>query len=260
MNTRVAILALILLSGSVFGKIRNGYEHEIQAYNDSLQNLRLRLSEHQRLATGGAGRLKREIKNLINLISYWRLTDQLIEQLRIVSPDIYSELENVKDKRGRSMDIVVRLIAKENARIQLAAVSFFTQSMKDNDAITSVYGDYSVAVDVWLTDQSLFLLCHELGHLSYVIPNAADYFRFYDKFYRARLPNLSYIGHNRFDESGKSAKAFEKRFRHDHAEYSKTWNKRPESAYVLMQRIRQDNKRLELIDAPHPIVYNTSIK
>ena len=153
MNTRLVMLVVILLlSGSVFGRIRNAYDNEIQAYYDSLHTLRSRLLEHERLSISGTGKLKREIKNVINLISYWRLTDKLIEQLRNVSPHIYSELENVKDKRGRSMDIVVRLIPRENARIQLAAVSFFTQSMKTQVLADTKAQDCHYPHTPWLLD------------------------------------------------------------------------------------------------------------
>ncbi|MEJ7646455.1 MAG: hypothetical protein WKF87_17790 [Chryseolinea sp.] len=260
MNTRLFILALILLSSNVFGTIKNGYENEVQAHYDSLEILRSRLSEYQSLSHGSTGKLKRAIKEVVNLISYYQLTDQIIEQLRIVCPEIFNELNNIKDKRGRSVDIEVKLIPKEDAKINLSAASFFKQSVIDEDAITSVYGNHSVAVDVWLTEQALFLLCHELGHLNYVIPNAAEYFKFYDQFYRGRLPNLSYIGHNRFDKSGKSAKVFEKKFRQARARYATIRNKRVDSAYLVMQRIRQNNKPLEVIVTTDAVLYNTSIK
>jgi len=260
MKTHFFILSFTILFCNSFASIRNGYEGNIQGYNDSLQMLKLRLAEHQHLSHNGDNKLRREIKELINLICHYQLTEQLIDQLRVISPDIFYELDNIKDKRGRSTDVVVKLISKEDAKIQLAAASFFTQSSIDEDAMKSVYGIYSVAVDVWLTDQSLFLLCHELGHLSYVIPNASEYFQFYNKFYRVRLANLSYIGHNRFDKSGKAAKAFEARFRKNQSEYASLWDRKAESAYVIMRRIRQENKQLELPHSPAPVVYNTSIK
>ncbi|MBA4057664.1 MAG: hypothetical protein C0490_23320 [Marivirga sp.] len=244
MITRFLVLALMISCSNLFGKIRNGYESRLQGYKASLESLKLKLSEGNHFSIIQSARIKSQIKDLINLISYCELTQKLIEQLKIVTPAIYNDLDTIKDKKGRLTDVFIKLIPREHARIQLTAASFFTQAAADEDASVSQYGKHTVSVDIWLSEHSLFLLCHELGHIKYVVPNLASYSRFYKKYYRGRMNNLSYIGHSNNDQSGKSAKVFEKQFFADQAVYLKLEGNKPESAIAMMQEIRKKNKSM----------------
>lgn len=203
------------------------------------------LSENQCLSSHQIHRIKSDIKDLISSISYYELTDKLIEQLKVVAPDVYNEIDSITDKKRRPTHVFVRLIPKDHARIQLTAATFFSQSRRDEDACFSEYGLYSVSIDIWLSEHALFLLCHELGHIKYAVPNLASYCDFYKRNYRNQMDNLTFIGHRRRDLSGKSAVAFEKKFLKDRAIFLKQEGQKPESAIAMMQKIRKKNKNLE---------------
>ena len=213
MNTIYLIIVLCVLSFShLFARIRNGYEAQLQSTKISLRKLNLQLLEDKDAWPVPRLQIKSKIENLINYISCYELTQELIRQLKTVSPDIYHEINNIKDKKGRPTDVFVKLVEREKSRIQLKAASFFQQAPTDEDANVSEYGEYSVSVEIWLVDKALFLLAHELGHVKYIIPNLATYSRVLQYYYPQAKVNVSYIGHNRYDQSGKYANIFEKRF------------------------------------------------
>jgi hypothetical protein len=234
----------------------NGYEPQIQNNRIALQKLRTLLLEKKQMSVAQRVRVKSEIENLTNYVCYYELTEALIHQLRIVSPNIFYEADNLEDKRGRPTDIYVKLIPKELARIGLEAASFFAQASVDEDANHSVYGDYSVAVDIWFCNNVLFLLSHELGHIKYIVPNLATYCKFYNRHYYKEKVNLDRIGHLRFDPSGKCAKIFERRFVEDLKSYSKNMGKRPEDFFSLMARIKKSMRNSESIKPTEAIVSN----
>lgn len=239
----------ILSCNLLFAKIMNGYESQIQSNKISLQELRVLLSGNEHLPLAKRLQIKSKIKNLISYISYYELTEELIHQLKIVSPGIFMKTDNIKDKRGRPTDIYIKLIPKESARIQLEAATFFTQAVMDEDANHSVYGDYSVAVEIWINNNALLLLSHELGHINYIVPNLAEYSKFYNKHYAKKRVNLSHIGHFSFDPSGKSADTFEKRLKEDEKTYLQNGGKKPEAFFALIIRIRRTVRDAE---STHP--------
>ena len=192
-------------------------------------------------------RVKSQIENLICYISNYELTEELIHRLRIISPGIFMETDNLLDKRGRPTDIYVKLIPKESARIPLEAASFFAQAPLNEDANRSEYGDYSVAVDICFSDNAVFLLSQELGHIQYIVPNLATYCKFYNKHYANNRISLGYIGHLKFDPSGKSAKTFERRFVGDEKNYYKNGGKKQVTFYTLLIRSRKAMRHSESI-------------
>ena len=147
------------------------------------------------------------MQSLINYISCYELTDVLIARMKLVSPAIFWEIENIKDKKGRPTDVYVKLVPDERARVNLKAATFISQAAEDVDASYTEYGPFSVSVDICIRDNSLFLLSHEFGHIKYIVPNLAAYKEFYNKLYgRAKYSNLPYIGHGHQDESGRMEK------------------------------------------------------
>ena len=255
MKTIYLIIPLCILSSShLFGRIMNGYEPQIESSKITLQKLRMLLYEKKHMSVIQRSRVKSKIETLTNYICYYQLTEGLIHQLRIVSPDIFAEADNLKDKRGRSTDIYVKLIPTESAKIRLEAASFFAQTSIDEDANHSEYGDYSVAVDIWCTNNALFLLSHELGHIKYIVPNLATYCKFYNKHYDKERVNLDQIGHLTFDPSGKCSRAFEKRFLEDEKTYLKNAGKKPEDFSSRLTRIRKAMRNPESIQPTDAIV------
>jgi len=257
MKTVYFVIVLSILSfNNVLGRIRNGYESELQSTKVSLQKLNLLLLEDKDMTSKQRVRIKSEIENLINYISCYELTEELIHRLRIVSPDIYIEIDSIKDRRGRPTDVYVRLIPEEKSRVKLKAAGFFEQAPFDEDANVSKYGEYSVSVDVWIADNALFLLSHELGHVKYIVPHLATYSKFYSKQYPIEEVNVTCAGHYWHDQSGKYANSFEKRFCEDKKIYLQNGGKKLDSLVSLLIRIKRNIRNLEIVHPSPAIVSN----
>jgi hypothetical protein len=249
MKTINLVIVLYVLSFSLlFGRIRNGYEPQLQSTKISLQKLNLLLLEDKDMSLAQRLRVKTKIENLINYISCYELTEEVIRQLKIVTPYIYIEIDCLKDRKGRPTDVYMKLIPKEKSRMQLKAASFFKQMPMDEDANLSEYGAYSVSIDIWIVDNALFLLSHELGHINYIVPNLATYSKFYEKHYPKSKVNISYIGHEPYDQSGKSANVFEKRFLQDKRIYFQNGGKKIDSLISLLNQIKRNTRNSEAVD------------
>lgn len=234
------ILSFILSFCIVFGKIKNGYEPQLQDGYVSLRSLQLEL-----LADGLTVAQKRKIKssiaNIHNYILYHRLTEELIHQLKTVCPEVYREIEAICDKQNRPTDVYIKFIPREESATEFSGATFFHQAPQDKDRHLSEYGEGTVSIKIWITQEALKILCHELGHVKYVIPNLARYVEFYNAHYRSPGIKGDEIGHRPSDLSGKSAYEFEQRFRVNYAAYLKNGNPPLASALNLMQKLRKDD-------------------
>ncbi|HEX8041672.1 MAG TPA: hypothetical protein VF490_21140 [Chryseosolibacter sp.] len=244
MKTGLLLFVVTLLSlGPLSGKIINAYEKKLECATETLQRLN-RMLQGDHLTSLEKANLRSRIKLLMSFLSYRELTEKLINQLRAISPDLYNEIDNITDKRGRPTDVYIRLVPKGNGSLPLQAFSLLSRATVDEDASHSEYGDYSVSIDVQIGENALMLLYHELGHVHYIIPNLATYQKFYEARHRNRKHNPDYFGHDIRDASGQSANAFVKIYLRDKAKYIQTSGERPSSALVLLQRIEKNNKRL----------------
>ncbi len=251
MKANFLFATLMILSSCVlFAEIRNGYEAGLRTAIAALQQLSTRLSSDKNLSLLEKQNIRSEIKKVTDIISHYELTRQLINQFRIVSPVIYSEMDTISDKRKRPTNIFIKLIPFEQSRVQLMAASFFRQSPRDSDASYSEYGENSVSVNICIGQNALQLLSHELGHIRYVVPNLATYTSFYQRYYKRELTDFSYVGHSPFDESGKTAMSFEQRFRADLAYYLINGGMKFESTASLIDRIRRNSRKPETILHP----------
>ncbi|WP_276372825.1 hypothetical protein [Chryseolinea sp. H1M3-3] len=241
MKTFYLVIVLFVFSYShVVGRIKNGYESELQCAKTSLQKLNLLLVEDKNMTVIQRLDVKSNIEALINYISFYEITAALIEELRIVSPGIYNEIDSIKDKKGRPTDVYVKVVPRENSKVQLKAASFFERRSMDEDMNVSTYGDYSVSVDIWMVENALFLLSHELGHIKYIVPNLAEYLKFYEKKYKRPEVSISFVGHNPKDQSGKYANDFERRYLQDRKSYLYNGGEKAERLVSRLIRIRKD--------------------
>jgi hypothetical protein len=246
MKTTYLLIVLCVLScNHLLGRIKNGYEVQLQSSRASLQTLYSLLKDN---GTSLAKRLKikSEIENMVSYISHYELTEELIRQLKVVSPEIYNDIDNVRDRKGRPTDVYIKVIPKDKSRINFKAASFFEQSPTDKDASYSEYGEYSVSVDIWAVDNALFLMSHELGHVKYIVPNLDTYAEYYKKRYAKSKLVGGFMGHSWNDQSGKLAHIFEKRFREDEKIYLESGGEKLESPNSLLNRFRKNTRSLEV--------------
>lgn len=240
MNSIILTIAFFFfVTGEGFARIKNGYSRQIQATRSALRNLKLQLTTRSDISRVERRSLEANIQGLISYISCYELTEELIARMKRISPAIFWDIENIKDKKGRPTDVYVKLVPDERARINLKAASFLNQA-DDRDASCSEYGPFSVSVEVCISDNSLFLLSHEFGHIKYIVPNLATYKEFYNKLYgRAKSFNLPYIGHGHRDESGRAARQFEKIYRRDYVNYRKNFGSELQRFVGLFSRLKR---------------------
>src|SRR5687768_10374614 len=88
---------LIVTMSTVFGEIKNGYENVIlqakeslQRYSASLHAGRNNLTPHQRR------KIEHKIDSLVSVISNYEITAGLLEQFKIISPNLYAEIDALK--------------------------------------------------------------------------------------------------------------------------------------------------------------------
>jgi len=254
------IIIVLCSSGYLLGKIKNGYEGDLQNAKASLKNLNKLLLEGRDLTVWERAGIKTQIKNLVSYILYYELTEELLFQLQTISPVVFKEMDDVRDKEGRTTDVYVKLVPEEKAMVWLDAASFFKQSPDDEHANLSEYGLYTVSVQIRIAEKALFLLFHELGHIKYVVPNLASYSKFYARHYERLSSDFRHVGHNKYDQSGKTAVAFEKRFLEDQYDFLRNGGEKLESALSILQRIKRNYRKSDYVSLPRPAVYATPEK
>lgn len=228
-----------LMTGLLYGKIRNGYEVHIDSVSKTLQQFFTLGQDHGHPA-------KKKMKTCVDFMLHYRLTKELLHQLRIISPGLYAEIDNLKDRQGRDVDVYIKLVPHKIAVPLLTAASFYWPNKTDPDACYSEYGHQSVSLKLGVTSRTLRLLYHEFGHIQYIVPNLATYTKFYRQHYDWRSVDLSKIGHAPHDESGKNAEVYEKKFCKDYRRYLKKGGHSFRPASMLLMAYRKESRRVSV--------------
>lgn len=221
-----------------WARLRNGYERDIHHVRENLKNYNDSISMDN-LSTLKKRNMKENLKNLIAFQSYYELTEELLKRFKLISPSIYNQIDSIKDAKGRPTDVYVKFIPKEQALIMAGGITSMAQWGEDRDVCFSEYGKQTVSVKIWIFSQALFALSHELGHVSYQVPNHASYVKYYKLMYLPFSTESNHLGHAGTDRSGQSALAFEKKFKRDYFDYLK-FNGAPfESPQALVEDIKR---------------------
>jgi hypothetical protein len=239
MKTRYMITTLLILTSSFcFGEIRNGYEKGIKDARKSLQSLyTLQLSVG--LSSRERKMVESKIETVTNFISFHELTEYLINQFRIISPEIFSQVDTIKDGKGRTTDVYIKFIPQNEATVNAAGISCVAQSEFDDDLCVSEYGEGTISVKVWIFNRALLALSHEFGHINYLTPNLAVYLNYYRNKYQKKPDAPNCFGHEVDDLSGRNANSFEKKFKKKLIEYTRTQDERLRTPISLVQDIRK---------------------
>lgn len=144
-------------------------------------------------------------------------TDRLMSQFRRISPELYNQIDSLKDAQGRSVDVFVKIILKDHATIMAAGLTRMAAVEDDPDGCTSEYGRQTASVQIWAVANSLIILAHEMGHVAYQVPNFAHYLSYYRSKYHHREIQDGCMGHEPDDYGGKMAQLFERKFNKDRA-------------------------------------------
>src|SRR5688572_25924969 len=212
--SRICFLMLIILllsCNASFCEIRNGYEKDILILKESLKNLTEILTEDEDLSGIQRRKIESKVETLVNHISFYDLTESLLNQFKIIAPKLYAEIDTIRDRKGRPVHVYVRFVPVDATKVKAWGITYLNQMENDQDAYLSEYGAFTVSIKIWIVPKALLVLSHELGHVKYQIPNLASYITFHKKCYQDDVSNC--IGHNPADPSGKSAVEAEKSFR-----------------------------------------------
>lgn len=218
-NYGVIVIIFLLAQNCAWAKMRNGYEKDIHYVRESLKNYNHILNTNKDLPSSDRRKMKARIAELLIYQSHYELTEELLNQFKYISPDLYHRVDSIRDAKGRFTDVYVKFIPREDASIMAAGITRMSRSDDDEDACFSEYGKHSVSITVWIFAKSLVVLSHELGHVNYQVPNLSTYTEYYRNEYVPSLTESNYRGHTGNDPSGRNASSFEREFRKDYFNY-----------------------------------------
>jgi hypothetical protein len=230
---------IIMALNTLFGEVKNGYEKDVVAFSASLESLRNFLYTHQHIGAAQKRKTKEQIRSLVNFMVYYQITDSLLKQFKTIAPELYDQMNTLRDAKGRVIDVYVKFISKDQLRLQAAGTASFSQSFSDPEMCNSSYGPASVSVEVWIFNRALWVLSHEFGHVTYAVPNLRSYVKFYKRQYGNSSADVM-PGHRLNDPSGKTASKFEERFRKSYSKYLKGDVNPVISPLVLINPIRRN--------------------
>jgi hypothetical protein len=232
----LVLIMSIFFWSSVVGEVKNGYGTDIQIAEESMHHLAGLLREGN-LPQYKERKIKESLKVVMDHIAYYRLTEQLLEQFRLISPDLFDEINSIKDKKGRPVDVLIKFVPLDATKLKSWGTTCIGQSPSDHDAYVSEYGSNTVSVKIWTVSKALLVLSHELGHVKYQVPNLAKYLEFHRANYLAVTTESDRIGHQADDPSGMAAQEYEKRYRDNFSSYLKGTNAKFNTPLAILENI-----------------------
>lgn len=236
---RNCFLIIIFIAHTVVGEIKNGYEREIGDVRQSLKTMTVMLRDNRDWSSAERKSITSKITYLQRILACYQLTENLLVQFRLIAPELYLEIDTIRDKRGRAVDVYVKFIPHDATSISAWGATYIDQLENDVDAYRSSYGPFTVSIKIWIVNKALLVLAHELGHVKYQVPNLAAYVAYHRSQYVGSNTAGS-IGHNVGDRSGRSAEQFEKMFSKSYTRYVKGSTKRFQNPVTLLGRIRRN--------------------
>jgi hypothetical protein len=204
-----AISFLVIFSHNATSAIRNGYERGIDGARTSIKALEAAYSKSD-LTTAQRKRIKEQVRLLTEFVYYHELTESRIAEFRQTAPSLWDSVNYILDARGRSVDVYIRFVELEDIPSGAYATTSLEQGA-DEDAYRSCFGEHTISVTVRKGPSDLRKLAHELGHITYQVPNLATYTKYYNNMYES-MANGEALGHGAGDPSGMNAERFERLF------------------------------------------------
>lgn len=218
-NLLLVTALLFLILPNIFAEIKNGYGKDIPVLRASLKALKDLLANKEHLSVPEKKQLRQKIADLTIHLTYYEVTEVLLDRFRKISSQLYHDIDQLKDAKGRSVDVFVKFLPEDSPLASYGMVSL-APSPIDTTACISEYGTGSASVRIRTTNKALLILAHEFGHLSHIVPNLRSYMAHYRAIYRP-TSSVGELGHLHSDPSGVSAFRFEKQYRLDHVNFRK---------------------------------------
>lgn len=238
---RLCILTLAILCLGVnrnsYAEIRNGYDEEIKKTEKYIRNL-------NEIAKEVLNTAQREKLNKLLIATHTKAeklrklhasTQELIEMLRTIAPGLYEEINTIRDSESNETDVYIKVV--DDLGSGLRGATNLNQSVENPNVYTSEYGDYTVSVKLIITGPilPLWILVHELGHVRYLVPHLAEYWKYYKRYYQHSYSSNNNIGHDPHDPSHLSVKKTLKTFKASLRQYKneRKWMAKNKSQKIL---------------------------
>ncbi len=229
---------------SLMGEIKNGYASQIEGMHESLNALNTLLQEDTNLSLFQRAAMKAKINNLVEYISYFELTEILLRQFKGVAPEMYEEIDALKDNTGQPVTVFVRFVPESDMQRGAAGTTNLNHNENDRNIYSSEYGVRTVSVKIASVTKALTLLAHEFGHVSYQVRHLATYVEYYSTYYQNETFNSKFIGHNSNDPSGLKAVEYENLFRQQYSGFLKNTSNKAENPLAFLQGIKKSYSRM----------------
>jgi hypothetical protein len=231
-------LAIVCLGvyQEIYAEIRNGYDIELIKATHWIYNL----NEITQEVLSTAQRMKVEKRLELAFATERKLqenhakTQELIEMLRRIDPDLYHEINTIRDREGNETDVYIKVV--DDLGPDLRGATNLKHSDDNPNVYSSEYGDYTVSIKLITTGPiwPLWILVHELGHVRYQVPHLAEYRAFYQKVYQDQH-FAGVQGHHPNDPSYYSVQETSKAFKKSWNEYNREmkWIAKDKSRKIL---------------------------
>jgi hypothetical protein len=237
----LAIVCLVIYQ-ETYAELRNGYDIELIKAAHWIHNLK----EITQEVLSTAQRMKVEKRLEIAYASEGKLrenhakTQELIEMLRMIDPELYHEINTIQDSEGNETDVYIKVV--DHLGPDLRGATNVDHSVDNPNVYSSEYGDYTVSIKLITTGPiwPLWILVHELGHVLYQVPHLAEYTAFYQKVYQDQY-FAGVQGHHPNDPSYHSMQATSKAFKKSWKEYNREikWMAKDKSRKMLVTTQRK---------------------
>ena len=240
----LALFILTICLNSSFSKVKNAYASGADAARESFSALQALLYGPGKLTNAKRRTVESSMKAMADYLTYYELTESLLAQFKAIAPELYNEIDTIRDRVGRPTDVYVRFIAQDQANVQAWGITNIGQTDGDTDRYKSEFGDGTVSVKIWVVSKALLVLAHELGHVKVLVPKLADYVAYYKATYPPGVTEPNNIGHKLDDVSGLSANQYAKLFQQRYVDQSRKGSLHLESPLDLQQEIRKRIRNL----------------
>jgi hypothetical protein len=258
------VLFILVIFSESESKIINGYEHNIA---DVIRELRFLLNlqigeidhldgteEWSNLSKTQQEIVPAKIEKLIEHLNYYQLTQELIDEFRSICPDIYSEVNNIKNHDSVSTDVYIKVLPANHQIRAVSGATMISRDVKNPHVCVSEYGRNSVSVLVCLNKIALKVLAHELGHVKFIVPNLNRYLNYCSKRYQYHEPNIVQFNHQASDMGSRTVIEYERRFKLANVKYRHSSKSVMFAPKKRLKEIRNSNSwayLLEEFDAKH---------
>ena len=239
-NLCLPLVIAVLYSNPISAAVQNGYGLHIYEVRESLKTLQTILDETDTLTVFQKGEIKKKIGTLLEYVTYYELTEQLLSQFRLIAPDLLNMVDSVRSKNGVPITVYVRFVSEKDMQHGAHGTTNIAHVTNDPDLYTSEFGPATVSVKIASVNRSLLLLAHELGHVFYQVKNLATYIGFYSRSYQNETFHSTYIGHDDADLSGITALEFENVYRNCYSSLVKATGEKVEPPFSLLATIRRN--------------------